>query len=729
MQMPKHIWILAVLLLPAVTVAAYIPALQAEFIFDDDTLLAANPLMRDPGGIWKFWWTTPRPETPDYWPMTSTTLWLEYQLWGLQRPWGYHLTNILLHAVGALLIWRVLVRLRVPGAYAAALLFALHPVCVGSVAWVSERKNVLSMVFYALTILAYLRYDDDGKRTWYAVAIAAFALALLSKTSGVLLPVALGVLIWWRRGTFGRRDAVRLAPLLGLSVAMGVVTVLFQHQMPMGYEHGAPYSLADRLVASGAAVWFYLYKALVPIRLAIVYPRWEIGAAHALGWLSVGGATGLLIWQRRKRWARAGLAAGAWFLLMLLPALGLVRMRWMVYSLVADHFQYLALPAAGAVVVAALWTAMRRLPEAARLAIVTLPAIACGALTFLHAGDYKDTYTLWTDVTETYPSISLAHHNRGPLLEARGEHGLALEAYRTALVWNPESATTHASLSATLFEKRDYEGALRHGRRAIELRAQLVKNYPDIGVPAVFAEAENTVGSALLETGQAGEALSHFNRAIKGAPDLSVSYSNAGWALILLRQPAAAEAKLRRAVQLRPDHIEPVYNLGLALHAQGKLEEALQWFRRALVLDPNHPRANNNAGATLGALGRTDEAIQCFRNALRVDPNNVKAKGNLFESLFTLGRNHMSGGRFARAAECFQQASAMKGHREPVLLDALAAALAEMGRFEEAVKVAERALELATAAKLTALMDGVRKRLALYKAGQTYREPPATPAP
>ena len=155
MPMTKQFWILAALALPAVTVAAYVPALQAEFIFDDDTLLSKNPLMRDPGGIWKFWWTTPQSETPDYWPMTSTTLWLEYQLWGLQRPWGYHLTNILLHAAGALLLWRVFVRLRVPGAYAAAMLFALHPVCVGSVAWVSERKNVLSMVFYALTVLAY----------------------------------------------------------------------------------------------------------------------------------------------------------------------------------------------------------------------------------------------------------------------------------------------------------------------------------------------------------------------------------------------------------------------------------------------------------------------------------------------------------------------------------------------------------------------------------------------
>ena len=685
MPMARHLWILAALALPAVTVAAYVPALQAEFIFDDDTLLSDNPLMRDAAGVWKFWWTTPRPETR-----------------------------------------------------------------------VSERKNVLSMVFYALTVLAYLRYDEDGKRKWYAVAIAAFALALLSKTSGVMLPVALGVLIWWRRGGLKRRDVVRLAPLLALSVAMGVVTVLFQHQMPMGYEHGAPYRLADRIVASGAAVWFYLYKALVPIRLSIVYPRWEIGAVHALGWLSVGGAAALLLWKRRKRWARAGLAAGAWLLLMLLPALGWVPMRWMVYSLVADHFQYLALPAVLAVAIAALWTAARRLPEAARAAVVVLPAIACGVLTFLHAGDYRDSYTLWTDVTRTYPGLSLAHHNRGAALEGREGPQLAIEAYRTALELNPESATTHAVLGSMLLKAGDTAGALHHGQQAVDLRARYVQKYPDLGVSAVFAEAENTVGGALLAQGNPTAALPHFERAMQAAPDLSDSYTNAGLAMIQLRRPVEAEAKLRRAVQLSPGQIEPVYNLGLALHHQGKIEKALQWFQRALELYPDHPRANNNAGAVLGALKRPDDAIAYFERSLQADPANIGTRINLAASLqsvgrtaeatrqyelilrahprhtptwISLGKAHMSLGQFPRAIECFQQASALTGHREPLLLDALAAAYAEVGRFENAVKTAEKALELATAAKLTSHLDGIRKRLALYKAGRPDRQAPPTPAP
>ncbi len=272
----------------------FAPAIRGEFFFDDEILIVKNPRVTEPGGVWDSWTTL---EQTDYYPLTWSLLWLEWQMWG---PYSarYHVVGILLHCLSSVLVWRVLVRLKVPGAVVAALLFAVHPTGAESVAWISEQKNTLAMVFFLLTILAWLRFDDGEGRGWYAAALALFVAALLSKASVVMLPVVLLLLAWWRAGRTRDEEqpapaspspgrvALLLLPFFIASAAAAWVAMTTQ-ATNIGTTLGRPEGegFATHLAASGMAVWFYLYKSLLPIRLAIVYPRWEINAGSPLSYV------------------------------------------------------------------------------------------------------------------------------------------------------------------------------------------------------------------------------------------------------------------------------------------------------------------------------------------------------------------------------------------------------------------------------------------------------------
>jgi hypothetical protein len=389
----------AAALLALVAVLVYLPALRGGFIWDDDRLLTGNSAVKTIDGLWAVWfggWS------PDYVPLTLSSFWLEWHLWGLCAP-GYHIVNVLLHAANVLLVWRILLRLRVPGAWLAALLFAVHPLCVSSVAWISERKNTLSMLFYLLSLREFLRFDDavhspdgNGKSTrLLCFSLAAFFLALLAKSSVAVLPAVLLLFVWWRRGRVTLRDLCRCAPFFILAVFMALVAAAKQARAVQGGVGVIHDSLCVRLLGGGRAVWFYLEKTFLPVDLTLIYPRWEMDPRAAVSWLPAVVFAGLLfiLWRWRKSWGRPFLFALGYFTLALSPALGMVNLAFFSNSRVADHFQYVALPGILALVAAVARGRRRAAPAlAAGMAAAVLAVLACR-----HERVFASERTLWED--------------------------------------------------------------------------------------------------------------------------------------------------------------------------------------------------------------------------------------------------------------------------------------------------------------------------------------------
>jgi len=324
-------------LIVALTAVAYAPALRGGFVLDDNILLTDNRLIKASDGVYRFWLTT---ESIDYWPVTNTDLWLEWRLWGMQAT-GYHVTNLLLHIIAALLIWAVLRRMAIPGAFLAALLFAVHPVNVESVAWIAQRKSVLAMVFFLLSILAYLIADErtgsraraSTARRWYWFSVAAFAVAMLSKGSVAILPLLLLLIVWWSR-PLTRADVARSAPFFAIAVVLVGVNMWFQtHGTGLEFRTATP---TERLLGAATAVWFYLYKALLPVHLAFIYPRWQIRSEQLRWWIPLGAwaVTTFILWRYRTRWGRPFCFAWAAFGVALVPVLGFTDVAFMEHSLV-----------------------------------------------------------------------------------------------------------------------------------------------------------------------------------------------------------------------------------------------------------------------------------------------------------------------------------------------------------------------------------------------------------
>jgi hypothetical protein len=394
----------AVLALAAALV--YLPAMRGGFIWDDDSLVTENPAVKTINGLFSIWfgnWQV------DYIPLTMSSFWVEWHLWGPHAA-GYHIVNVLLHAANAVLLWRVLKCLGVPGSWLAALLFAVHPVCAASVAWIAERKNTLSMFFYLLSLGWFLRFDDavhspvktrnTGRLPW--CSLAAFALALLAKSSVAVLPAVLLLFIWWRRGRVTREDLRRCIPFFVLAVVMALAAMGIQSRAVRGGVGVIHDSLWVRLIGGSWAVWFYLGKIALPTGLTMIYPRWEIDPRAAISYLPAVLYAGLLFvfWRWRKSWGRPCLFAFGYFTVALAPALGVVDMAFFSSSRVADHFQYLAIP--GILALIASLARRKRLVASARAAGVVVGVLAF--LTCQHNKALADSRALWEDNLEKNPN-------------------------------------------------------------------------------------------------------------------------------------------------------------------------------------------------------------------------------------------------------------------------------------------------------------------------------------
>ncbi len=734
----------------AIALAVYAPAIRGGFVWDDVNYIARHPYMptakviQADDGLRRIWLTA---ETADYWPLTHTMFFLEWRLWG-ESPAGYHAVNILLHALAAVLVWRVLQQLNVPGAWLAGLIFAVHPVCAASVAWISERKNTLSMVLYLLAILAYLKHLRSASWWWYVAAVATFALGLLSKSSIVMLPVVLLGCAWWLRGRNSAKDLLRGVPFFVLAGVMALVTIYFHQQHAIGdWAVSAHRGFFSRLAAAGWIVWFYLYKALLPVNLSVIYPKWSVEAGRGLSWLPLGALLACLavLWRYRRTRARPVLFALGYLAVTLFPVMGFFEMSFMRYSLVADHLQYVSILGVIALVaglLGRLCKAKKAAPRKIGWMVATVWVAALSILTWRQAGIYESTETLWGHTIAKNPNAWSAHYNLGVFYFKTGRLEEAGQKYRKSIELKPGHAETHNNLGAVYYETAQLDRAAEHYRRAIQLAPKYPNPYLNLGNVYAnlgklneamehyhtaieknpdYAQAHYNLAVVLAKTGQLDEAMEHYRTAVRIRPNNAAAHYNLALALAERGKLGEAAEHYRTAIRIKPDYAKAHNNLGLVLARMGKLDEAIEHYRRAIRIRPSHAGAHRNLAVALERQGKIGQAIAYYRRTLQIKPRDLKALRNLAWLLATAPQEKLRDG--PKALELAGKAVQLAGD-EPsaALLDTLAAAQAEAGRFPEAVTTAQNALQLA-AGKQPRLAEEISARLALYKARKPYHQP------
>jgi tetratricopeptide (TPR) repeat protein len=594
------------------TLVAYFPALTGEFLWDDAGHVT-NPALQSWSGLGRIWFEVGA--TQQYYPLLHSAFWIEHRLWG-DATFGYHLINLLWHATSACLLVAVLRRLAIPGPVLAGLVFALHPVCVESVAWISEQKNTLSTVFYLAAALAWLRFEEDRRPTRYAVASLWFLAALLTKTVTATLPAALLVVVWWRHGRLSWRDDLRpLAPWLILGVTAGLGTVWFEstHIGATGGEFTL--GVVERGLLAGRVVWFYLGKLLWPAGLTFFYPRWTIDAMATWQWLfPVATLVALAVgvwWSRRDR---APLAAALLFGGTLVPVLGFVNVYPFVFSYVADHFQYLASLGMIAFLTAAATRGFLRLawPRWSGPAVAGGVLMILGGLTWRQSGMYRDVFALYETTLARNPASWVAHLNLGTAMVDAGRPDEALPHLQRALELKPGFPETLNSLGNVL-------NRLGRSREALPVLEEAVRLQPRFGA------AHNTLGATLMALERADEGIAAFRRALEITPGLVQARVNLGWALANGGRVAEAAEQFDQARRLQPESADVELKWGLAYVMHGRPAEALPHFERALALQPGDAEMPHALGRALLALGRRTDAIAQFEAALRLNPNHAGA--------------------------------------------------------------------------------------------------------
>lgn len=612
------------LLLLSVTILAvliaYLPALHGDVLWDDDAHLT-RPALHSFAGLYRIWFELGA--TQQFYPLLHSAFWLENRVWG---GWlvGYHLVNVAWHCVATLLVYFNLRKLRVPGAVLAAAIFALHPVMVESVAWISEQKNTLSAVFYLASMRAYFEFVDRRARSWYAFSLGLFVLGLLTKTVVATLPAALLVIFWWQRGAIlWRRDIAPLVPFFVLGATGGVLTAWIEHTL-IG-AHGAEFSMSfwARLALSGRVVWFYLSKLLWPANLTFIYPRWEIYPGDFWQWRYSATAIAVtaIVWLVRKR-TRAPLAAWLYFCGTLFPALGFLNVYPFIYSFVADHFQYLA--SLGPIVLfsAGVWWIaewhspfIRQVVMAACVALVGILAV----LTWRQSHLYADSVALYEATIERNPGCWMAHHNLGLSLASRGDEEAAMEQYRKSLELNPTLVDAHSNLGLLLTHADRLTEAVSELNTALELEP----NYPD---------ALNNLGIALVRMGRFEKAIEKFKKAVEIRPEFPMALNNLGTAYYRLHRVAAAVEQYKLAVEEDPYYADAHKNLGIALVETGELDAAIEHFEQAVQLQPNFAAAHLHLADALRRKGEFTPAMIHYRAALQTNPDFIQAYAGLMQT-------------------------------------------------------------------------------------------------
>ncbi len=571
---------------------AYYPALHGGMLWDDEAHVT-KPELRSAVGLYRIWFDIGA--TQQYYPLLHSAFWVEHKLWS-DSTLGYHLINVLQHAMAAWLVYLALVRLKIPGAWFAAAIFAVHPIEVESVAWISEQKNTLSAIFYLAAMRVYLEFSETRRGSYYAFALLLFVLGLLTKTVTATLPAALLVIFWWQRGTLSwRRDVLPLLPMFALGAIAGLFTAWVERNLIGASGEAFRLTFVERSLIAGRAIWFYVGKLFWPANLVFMYPRWSPNLAVCWQWLfplAALAVTGLL-WAFHKRW-RAPIAGWLFFVGTLFPVLGFLNVFPFIYSFVADHFQYLA--GLGVIVFFA----------ATVVTVIGRPAannrgagqVACGILVLVLA-------VLTSKQTAMYANL--------------------ITLYRTTIQRNPESWFAYNNLGAYLATQDREEESAPLLEEAIRLR-------PD------YAEAVMNLGSHFEKTGQSGAAIEMYKRALELRPDMTSPEINWGNVLVSLKRPQEAIAHFQAASRINPKAALPHFNLANTLRDLGDMPGAVDEYSAAIHLQSDFVEAHFNLGLVFAQTGRLPQAVDEFRTILTINQSYFPAWGNLMHALADLNR-------------------------------------------------------------------------------------------
>jgi tetratricopeptide (TPR) repeat protein len=722
------------LLLVIATFMVYHPAWHGDFIWDDGVHISDNGALRSLDGLWAIWFKPGA--TCQYYPLTFTGFWIGYQLWGL-NPLGYHLLNVLLQALAAVLLWQVLARLKVRGAWLAGAIFALHPVCVMSVAWMTELKNTLSASLALGAGWAYLRFAGLGvyerageaniehpmiqatptercaSRCWrfYVLSLGLFQLALFAKTAVSFLPVTLLLVTWWQRERLRWRDVWPLLPMLGMAGVIGRLTFDIEH---LYGATGEQFNLGilERMLVSGRSFWFYLGKLFFPHQLTFIYERWQPNAGVWWQYLYPLATVGVLgwVWWQRRRLGKGLFAALLHFYVSTSLLIFLVVLYMTRYSFVSDHWQYfgcmsiLAAAAAGITAVLERFEKGRPFPKPALCGLLLL---GLGVLTWRQCGMYANIETLWKTTLTRNPDSFMAHNNFGKVLLQKGQADEAILHFQKSLKIQSDNVAAHDNLGSALLQTGRVEEAIACFLKALELQPG-------------FVEARYNLGNALLRRGQVDEAIDQYQKVVESQPDYVEARYNLGNTLLRRGRVDEAIDQYQKALDTQPDLAEIHNNLGNALVLTGRVDEALAHFQKALALKPDFVEAHNNLANALLRRGRAQEALAHYQRSLEIQPDNVRTLSNLAWVLAT----HRDAG-YRNAAEAVRLAERLcelTGRQRAEALEVLAAAYAEAGRFDEAIQSAQQAHGLAETAGQTNLAQQMQAQLKLYQTNRPYRE-------
>src|SRR3989440_1118777 len=645
----KRGYLILALLLVVTAILAYQPAWHGGFIWHDDAYITNNELLTAPDGLRRIWFSLDSPS--QYFPLVYTMFRFEHSWCGL-NPTGYHVVNILLHIANALLLWGLLARLRVPGAWVAGAIFALHPVQVESVAWITERKNVLMGLFFLLTIRAWVEFvDEQTKHRWffYVLALLLYALALFSKTTACTLPAALLLILWLQGQRINQRQLVQLVPFVVLALGMGLLTVWWEryHQGTRGPLFAL--SPIERILIASRAVWFYFGKLFWPSNLTFIYPRWIVSPTDPLqyAWLAALGGLCAAIFFARRYVGRSLEVAALFFVATLSPVLGFIMLYTFRYTFVADHYQYLAsigpiaLASAGITTLAASFKESRHSIFGAAVCIVAALAV----FTWRQSTMYADIEALWRTTIARNPGCWMAHNNLGIVLSQKGEIDEAIAHYRETLEMSPDFADADYNLGNALLQKGEVDAAIVHCRSAVAIQP----NDP---------EAQVALGNALFQKGSIDDSIVHY----------------------------------QKALAIRPYYVTARYNLSSAFLKKGEIDKAILHCQAVLSIQPEHADAHTILASAFLQKGEIGNAIEQYKKTLEIAPRSVPALNNLAWILATYSDPAFRDG--TKALELAQEANEFSSRNNPVILRTLAAAHANVGQFSTAVEVGQPALSL-----------------------------------